>query len=221
MKPMERYEMELKLNRERRRESILDAAEKLFAKNGIENTTMQQIANAANLGVATVFRIFPKKEKIAVAVATRNLENVLTVFQNVASLEATCLEKIEALLDHFLNKFLSENDETIKLLEDFDMYSTRLNEPMEDIEEFQKVYKEISKTYATIIEEGLKDGSIRPDIEIKESLITLINTFATFARKLAIHRSIFFIELDIEPEKQLAHLKKIILDYLKKEEMSS
>lgn len=215
MKPMDRYEIERQKNREKRMEAILDAAEPLFAEKGIENTTMQDIATAANLGVATVFRIYPKKEKIAVGAATRKLKKILTVFEEIQEREATSLEKIEALLDHFLKELQSDEKDDIKIIEDFDIYSTRLTEPIEDIEQYKKVYREISRTYATIIKQGLEDNSIRSDINIEESLITLINTFATFARKLSIHKSIFFIELDLEPEKQLEILKKIIMDYLR------
>lgn len=214
MKPMDRYEAELQQNRVNRKETILGAAKSLFAEKGIENTTMQDIANEANLGIATVFRMFSKKEKIVVAIATQGLEEILEVFQKVKALEVTCIEKIEVLLDHFIESILNEGGERIKILEDFDMYSTRLEGPLEDIEQFQKVYKEVSKTYASIIEDGKKDGSIRSDIDYEASLITLINTFATFARKLAIQKSIFFIQLDLEPEKQLKLLHKIILEYL-------
>lgn len=214
MKPMDRYEAELQQNRVNRKETILGAAKSLFAQKGIENTTMQDIANEANLGIATVFRMFSKKEKIVVAIATQGLEEILEVFQKVEALEVTCIEKIEVLLDHFIESILNEGGERIKILEDFDMYSTRLEGPLEDIEQFQKVYKEVSKTYASIMEDGKKDGSIRSDIDYEASLITLINTFATFARKLAIQKSIFFIQLDLEPEKQLKLLHKIILEYL-------
>lgn len=216
MKPMDRYEAELQQNRVNRKETILGAAKSLFAQKGIENTTMQDIANEATLGIATVFRMFSKKEKIVVAIATQGLEEILEVFQKVEALEVTCIEKIEVLLDHFIESILNEGGERIKILEDFDMYSTRLEGPLEDIEQFQKVYKEVSKTYASIMEDGKKDGSIRSDIDYEASLITLINTFATFARKLAIQKSILFIQLDLEPEKQLKLLHKIILEYLTK-----
>ena len=214
MKPMDRYENELQKNREKRMDSILIAAKQLFAEKGIENTTMQDIATEANLGVATVFRMFSKKEKIAVAIATQGLEEILAVFQQAASMEAACLEKIEALLDHFIDELQNEKAEHIRILEDFDMYSTRIEEPLEDIQRFKNVYRNVSETFSSIIEEGKRDGSIRSSIDIDASLITLINTFAVFAKKLAIQKSIFFIQLDLEPEKQLLLLRQIILDYL-------
>lgn len=215
MKPLDRYEVERQQNREMRMEQILDAAKVLFMKKGIEKTTMQDIATEANLGVATVFRIFSKKERIAVIVATRRLEVISVTFKKIAMQNKTALRKIENILDRFTKDL--ENDSNIRMLEEFDMYSTRLEGPIEGIEEFQKVYKEVSLAFASIIAEGKKDGSIRANIDIEATLITLINAFGTFARKLAITKSIFFIELDLEPEKQLEQFRSIILDYLSAE----
>lgn len=214
MKPMDRYELELQNNKENRIITILDAAENLFAEKGIENTTMQEIANGSNLGVATIFRIFPKKEQIAVSIATRRLKKFLEIFERIHNIEATSIEKIEELMDYFLGELLFEESDNLKIIEDFDIYSMRLSEPIVDIEQYKEVYREISRTYASIIKQAIADGSIRTDIDIEKSLITLINTFAAFARKLSIQKSIFFIELDLEPEEQLKLLKKIILDYL-------
>ncbi|MBN6206085.1 TetR/AcrR family transcriptional regulator [Ralstonia pickettii] len=214
MKPMERYENELQKNREKRIETILIAAKRLFAEKGIENTTMQDVADEAGLGVATVFRMFSKKEKVAVAIASQGLEEILKVFERAARMKCTCLEKIEVLLDHFVDELQNEEADYIKILEDFDMYSTRIKEPLEDIQQFNTVYRKVSQTFSSIIEAGKRDGSIRANINVDATLVTLINTFAVFAKKLAIQKSIFFIQLDLEPEKQLLLLRQIILDYL-------
>jgi len=215
MKPMERYNFERRQNREMREDTILNAAERLFAKKGIENTTMQDIADEANLGVATVFRLFQKKERIIVTVATRKLERILEIFQNIADMDITCFEKIERLLDHLMQNYYPDKNEAVKILENFETYASRITDEMEDFDLYKSVYREISRTFSKIIEDGLRDGSIRSDINIKETLITLVNAGATFSRKLTLQKSIFFIELDLEPEKQAALLKKIILDYLR------
>ncbi len=214
MKPMERYDFERRRNRERRIDTILNAAEKLFSKKGIENTTMQDIADEANLGVATVFRFFQKKEKIIVAVATKRLEQILEIFQQIASMNISCFEKINRLLDHLMKNQSSDRNDTVKILENFESYAARITDEIEDFDIYKSVYREISKTFSKIVEEGVRDGSIRSDINIEETLITLVNAGATFARKLSLQKSILFIELDLEPEKQADLLKNIILDYL-------
>lgn len=50
--------------RDRRRQSILDAALHLFARKGFQETRLTEIADAARLGKATLYYYFPDKETI-------------------------------------------------------------------------------------------------------------------------------------------------------------
>lgn len=57
-------------------ERILDAASTEFARQGVRRTTMNQVAAAARLGVATVYRRFPQKAQLVRAVILREAELV-------------------------------------------------------------------------------------------------------------------------------------------------
>ena len=49
---------------EARTKDILDAAMRMFARRGIENTTMQEIAREADLSAGAIYRYFPSKEEL-------------------------------------------------------------------------------------------------------------------------------------------------------------
>jgi AcrR family transcriptional regulator len=57
----------LRVDAERNRERILDAARRVFAAEGIE-VSMSAVARAAGVGVATLFRRFPTREELLDAV---------------------------------------------------------------------------------------------------------------------------------------------------------
>ena len=61
---------------DRATERILDAACAELAKHGVRRTTMNQVADAAGLGVATVYRRFPQKAQLVRAVILREAEAV-------------------------------------------------------------------------------------------------------------------------------------------------
>lgn len=59
------------------REAIISAASKLFSSQGFDATTLDQIADLAEVHKQTVFRYFPSKQSIALA---RNIE-LLEIFE--------------------------------------------------------------------------------------------------------------------------------------------
>lgn len=201
--------------RQRRARHIIEAATTVFTHKGIEKATMQDVATEANLGVATIFRFFPKKEKLIVAVASKQLEHVLETFQSIADMTISCYEKLGLLFDNSI-LLLTQNDKAnVILLENFDNYAAHSTEPLEDIVLFNELSKEISKVFATIVQQGVEDGSIRKDISPNKTLSTIMNAFALFSRKLSQQSNILVVENDLAADEQLLILKKIILDYLK------
>lgn len=201
--------------RNARTQLIIEAAERVFTHKGIEKATMQDVATEAAMGVATVFRFFPRKEKLVVAVATKMLETVLETFRSVAEQPISCMEKLELLFDHFISLLEQQTSSNVKLLENFESYAAQFTEPLEDIELFNAVYRDISQVFSTIVEQGIEDGSVQADLPIAETLTTIVNTFGIFARKLSLQKNILVVEPDLSPEKQLAILKHILLNYLR------
>lgn len=201
--------------RNARTQLIIEAAERIFTHKGIEKATMQDVATEAAMGVATVFRFFPRKEKLVVAVATKMLETVLETFRSVAEQPISCMEKLELLFDHFISLLEQQTSSNVKLLENFESYAAQFTEPLEDIELFNAVYRDISQVFSTIVGQGIEDGSVQADLPIAETLTTIVNTFGIFARKLSLQKNILVVEPDLSPEKQLAILKHILLNYLR------
>lgn len=202
--------------RNTRTQLIIEAAEHVFTHKGIEKATMQDVATEAKMGVATVFRFFPRKEKLVVAVATKKLEGVLETFRSIADLPIPCIEKLEQLFDNFISLLEQKSSSNVKLLENFESYAAQFTEPLEDIELFNAVYRNISKVFSTIVEQGIQDGSIQADLPISATLSTIMNTFGIFARKLSLQKNILVVEPDLPPEDQLVILKQILLNYLRK-----
>lgn len=83
-------------------ERILDAALSCFAAGGIRRTTMNQIAQAAGLGVATIYRRFARKEHLAQAVLLREtkrfIEEVDAKISQFDTMEAQLAEGFAAFI---------------------------------------------------------------------------------------------------------------------------
>ena len=70
---------------EARREAVLEAAVKVFAARGLHGTPTAEVAKAAGISHAYLFRLFPTKSDLAVAVIGRANERVYGAFASAAA----------------------------------------------------------------------------------------------------------------------------------------
>ena len=75
----------------RRIDKILDAAAKLFAKVGYEETTTNAIAREAKTSIGSLYQFFPNKEALLHALADRYLKELKTVHDTMMDEEAVHL----------------------------------------------------------------------------------------------------------------------------------
>ena len=73
---------------------LVDVARPLFAKRGVENTTMNDIALASKKGRRTLYTYFKSKEDIYLAVVESELDILLNVMKQVAEKKISPDEKI-------------------------------------------------------------------------------------------------------------------------------
>lgn len=80
------------------RDKLIDVARRLFARQGVENTTMNDIAEASEKGRRTVYTYFKNKRDIYDAVIEQESESLLTHLREVVDLSIPPLEKLEKYL---------------------------------------------------------------------------------------------------------------------------
>ncbi len=80
------------------RQILVDVARQLFAKNGVERTTMNDIASASGKGRRTLYTYFKSKEDIYSAVIESELERLSDKLDEVAAMKMRPQEKIIELI---------------------------------------------------------------------------------------------------------------------------
>lgn len=83
------------------RSKLVDVARQLFAKKGVEDTTMNDIAQASKKGRRTLYTYFKSKEQIYMAVVESELEMLSTQMEKAASKPVSPDKKIlELIMTH-------------------------------------------------------------------------------------------------------------------------
>ena len=85
------------------RAKLVDVARQLFAKKGVDDTTMNDIAVASKKGRRTLYTYFKSKEDIYMAVVESALEMLSDAMEQVAKKDITPDEKILKLIETHLD----------------------------------------------------------------------------------------------------------------------
>lgn len=85
------------------RAKLIDVARQLFAKKGVDDTTMNDIAVASKKGRRTLYTYFKSKEDIYMAVVETELEMLSDAMEEVAQKDIAPDEKILQLIETHLD----------------------------------------------------------------------------------------------------------------------
>jgi TetR/AcrR family fatty acid metabolism transcriptional regulator len=137
---------------------FLEAAVKVFARQGFRQSTVAQIAKEAGVADGTIYRYFKNKDDILVHFFSFKAKQVFERFREEVARGADSLEKLRNLIRVHLGEF--QRDPDMAVVYQIETHqSRRLAE--EQIREMGKMYRDI---ISDIVEEGQQEGLIRRDL---------------------------------------------------------
>lgn len=140
---------------------IIEEAVKLFLAKSIDEVTMSEIAKSVEIGDATLYRYFAKKQNIVVLSAIKLSKRVFDNYFNFDGLEG--VEVIRKFYSNFLNIFI-DHKEFFSFINEFDAFI--INESYDNTlyEDGVNKFKEI---YFNAYRNAVDKGEIRevPDID--------------------------------------------------------
>lgn len=195
---------------------MLQAATHLFTEYGFEKTSMQKIADEAGVGVATLFRYFPRKELLIIDVVKAVIEGMVPHFEAITQSKQSGYHKMEAILDAYIQYLFSANKESVTLLENFEYYVAYnpVEEPL--LLEIREAYTKIGRVISEALNEGMRDGSISLQETENITVHTILNLFGTAIKKHAFTSLLPSVIVPVPTGQELHEVKALILRYLKK-----
>lgn len=146
---------------ERKRNEILDAAERLFFSKGYEETSINEIAAEAEFAKGTLYLYFSGKSEIYLAIVNRSLDLIHEMIQEKNSPAKTGAQKLQLGCDVFADFFDKHSDYFNMWLQASLYVSPEIytNHPVG--QECQTKERQLMEMNINSLAEGIQDGSIK------------------------------------------------------------
>jgi AcrR family transcriptional regulator len=168
MSTAERRERE----KEQRRITIMDAAEHLIFANGADNTSMDEIADQAELSKGLLYFYFKSKEDLMHSIVHRGLSILAGFFRQALEDHELGIDQARAVGEAYI-RFSEEHPKYFGLMSWFETERTPDPAPGTYSHECETEGENVLGLVAQSIVNGIVDGTIRSDLDPKETAIML------------------------------------------------
>ena len=191
---------------------LVDIATDLFIVCSIQEVTIKDIAVSAQVGEATIYRYFGKKQTLVVNSAMKLHQAVNANYFKVDE-GKNGFEKIEIFYMSYLSIF-NEHPEFYKFINEFDAFMG--GDDSNAIDPYESVIGQYEKVYMKAYEEGLKDGSIKKQENIKVFYFSTTHALLELCKKLSIRKAVLNQDNKLGKKDEVKCLIDIVLSSLSK-----
>ena len=195
-----------------RREAMLREGFRLFAEKGIEQVSMQEIANACGLGIATLYRYYPNKLALVIDVGTRKWECFAeTVRRKRAEFDAsnmTAAEELSFYLDFYIKLYHNQKD-LLRFNQDFNVYVRHEGATPEQLKPYLNAIGTYARFFHGVYEKGKRDGTIRTDLPEEKMFAATSHIMLAVAVRYA--QGLVYSESEADRTQEFELLKRMLL----------
>lgn len=149
------------VDRDERRAHILQAALRVFARQGYSYTVVEDVAQEAGISKGTIYLYFDSKDELVLAAFELFEEQMEAETDHILASEKPPLEKLRALGQRFLD-LVTSNEALERVL--LDLWVAGLhNENLPQID-FKRLYSEYRALVRRLLEEAIAEGTVRDDL---------------------------------------------------------
>lgn len=169
-------------NRTEREDKMIQAAMMVFDQHGIETTKMTDIASQAAIGVASLYRYFSNKVELALTVGMAYWDDLYDYIDNIQTQNLTGIEGLKQMMKVY-------TDDHIKLtaffrfIEQLDAFLMKVKGSEERLKQYENKLNAIEPFFDHLLERGIKDGTIRNDIDIQKTYVMISHTITALKQK--------------------------------------
>ncbi len=149
---------------------ILHAAEDLFSSKGYHETSMDNIVEKSGMSKGAIYGHFKSKENLFLEILEKQQTSTLSQIKSSFSPKDSPMKKLEKAVEMAFSSQVEHSRETCRMNLEFFVAVPKIEALKPRLE---NRYATVHKFIAEIIEEGVKKGEFRQDIDV-DSLVSII-----------------------------------------------
>ena len=168
--------------KDNRRKAIINAAFQIFVEKKIEPVSMGEIAEAAGVGRATLFRYYPNKLELVIAVCAAKWKEYLDALDAKRPLtsigDIPAIDRFTFTLDSYIEMYQHHKD-LLQYNDNFNHYVTHEGVEEKQLEEFHASLYSVDTRLEWMYEKAKEDHTFRTDIPKEEFFRVTVYTMMT------------------------------------------
>lgn len=191
---------------------ILESGFRIFAEKGIEKVTMNDIAEAAEIGIASLYRYYPSKPAVVLAVGAWVWDEFSKENRKKQSELQTTDQTGAEMFDFYLESFLDlyrEHKDLLRFNQFFNVYLQIEDVSNEQLKGYTDIIDAVEMRFAETYRKGKEDGTLRTDMSAEEMFSVTAHLMLAAVTRYAVGL-VYTVDTDIE--KELLLLKEMMIN---------
>ncbi|MFC4068320.1 TetR/AcrR family transcriptional regulator [Actinoplanes subglobosus] len=196
--------------RERRREALVAAARELFLERGVDQVTIDDIADRCDVTRRTVYRYFATREQVALAVEVDVLQRWAQVLaEHSPRWTGTGAQRLRAAFAD-VEQLVDDAADEVRFTRVFDA-QPGVNVTDELGRQFHAVVRDLLAPIVEILAAGRRDGTLHYTVPPELMASTMTNAYLGLAQRVYGMGDRLAGEQGIEPRRMLTELGRLFL----------
>lgn len=215
---MSKSEKQIVKESERNRR-ILETAFRIFVERKIEPVSMGEIAEAAGIGRASLFRYYPNKLELVIAVCAKEWKEYMDELDRIRPIssvaEIPAIDRLIFTMDGYIDMYQNHKD-LLRYNDNFNYYVSHMGvkKDNEHLTEFHNALYSVNTRLHMMYEKAKADHTFRTDIPEEEFFRITVHTMMA-ACEYYVEGFIWGSEENRDYTPELLILKEMILNYVR------
>lgn len=197
-----------------RRERILKEGFRLFSERNIDKVPMNDVADAAGVGIATLYRYYLTKSELVLGISTdiwtKYVNEDYKKLENDIKADMTAAQVYEYMLDAFIDLYRNHKD-ILRFNQFFNVYVQNENIAEDQMKSYLDMIDMLKNRFHEIYEKGLIDRTLNTGYSEQSIFSSTMHIMLAAVTRYAVGL-VYVMEDAPETESELVLLKEMMMD---------